>query len=137
MNTMTGRTVTFAAVDLADWQARMDERMLSAGIVQYPALPHPIERSLSVAEAVALGTLLDACARGHALRWLNEHGDVDEGVARCVVRDHGGGAFLTAADDVRDGFVHVSGIVEQWLPVERCVRQLIEGELAIEPRDRA
>lgn len=80
---------------------------------------------LNIGTAVNLGALLAACQHGRRVTWSPDGGDtIFEGVARAICRrtpDGYPGGFLSAHDDVRDGYMWVSGITETTLPVEHVL----------------
>ena len=84
---------------------------------------------LTVSDLVALSTLLEA-TKVRRVRWLNEHGDLLDGVARCFA--HEGGGFLGKDDDVRDYYLHVSGTFEHWLPVRELIPMVNEGRFVLD-----
>lgn len=90
-------------------------------------------RPLTIADVLDLNVILTAAQRCSHIRWLNrESGAICEGVARCIAHDQGG--FLSADEDVRDGFLHVSGIGEQWIPVGDLMKLVREGGFAVDDR---
>lgn len=86
---------------------------------------------LNVAKACQIQTILDAAQRGSRVRWLTANNDIIEGVARalCVAR---GGGFLGAGDDVRDGYLWISGTFEHWLPVRDVMTMIGNGEFGVD-----
>lgn len=57
---------------------------------------------LTIADVVALGTILSAAQQTAHVRWVEgDKVDIHDGVARCIAHD--GGGFLTGDEDVRDG----------------------------------
>lgn len=83
----------------------------------------------TIADTVHIETIMHAAQQGARVRWL-DNGDLREGVARCIAHD--GGGFLQSDEDVRDGFLHVSGMFEQWLPVTKLLGMVERGEFGIE-----
>lgn len=83
----------------------------------------------TIRDAVAVNKIIDAAQRCAHVRWLDD-GDIAEGVARCIAHD--GGGFLGGDEDVRDGFLHVSGITERWLPVVDLIGMVARGEFAVD-----
>lgn len=81
-------------------------------------------------DVLELYTILDAAARGARVRWMTDNHDILDGVARCIAHD--GGGFLSADEDVRDGFLHVSGISEWWLPVREIMAKVRVGAFAVD-----
>jgi hypothetical protein len=90
--------------------------------------------TLTAGDVFNLHTILDAAARGARVRWLADGNDVDilDGVARCIAHD--GGGLLRADEDVRDGFLHVSGMGEHWLPVRQIMAKVSVGTFAVDER---
>lgn len=86
---------------------------------------------LTIRDVVALCTIMRAVSGTCRVQWLldgSEH--VVEGVARAITRD-GGGFINGDTTDVRDAFVHVSGMIEQWLPIRDVMRMIHEGRFVI------
>ena len=87
---------------------------------------------LTVSVLTRLGMLAEAVERGQVIAWMTEGGTVHYGVARAFTRDGGG---LLLGEDVRDGFVWISGgdgLMERWLPVADLVAGLAEGRVALD-----
>lgn len=85
---------------------------------------------LTVSTLTALGLLADAVERGNKIARILPGGDVEWGVARAFTHD--GGGFL-GNDDVRDGFVWVSGgnrLTERWWPVAELLPGVHSGEVS-------
>lgn len=86
---------------------------------------------LTVATLTRLATLASAVQRCARVRWLAyDDGPVLEGVARCFA--HNGGGFLNEHEDVRDGFVHISGPGECWLPVSDVLGMMVRDVFVVE-----
>lgn len=78
---------------------------------------------VSVADVHALAVIVGAASEGSRVTWMLDGSDhAVSGVARAIA--HEGGGFLTDHDDVRDGFLHVSGTVEVWLPITQLIDML-------------
>jgi hypothetical protein len=89
-------------------------------------------KALGVAEVHLLADTLNACARNAHVRWLDPNGeDVREGVMRHVCRDMSGN-FLSAVDDVRDGMVRISSVVEYFIPIAEFTVWLRDGYVAFD-----
>ena len=81
------------------------------------------ERKMTFLAAVHAGTLIDSL--GKRVRWLDdESGDVLEGVARHIVISPDGAGFLSADDDIRDGYLRISGTFEHFIPVPDVLRMI-------------
>lgn len=88
---------------------------------------------LNVTALTALRILQDAVVRGARVEWF-PNGDTTfsktcDGVARSFAHEHGG--FLNDNDDVRDEYVHVSGIFEYWLPVRDVMSWIHDGVFVV------
>ena len=93
-------------------------------------------RILSLSDAVALATVLDAAIQGARVRWVDDnHPDgVNAGTARHIVRDSRSAAFLGADDDVRDAYLRVTTLAgwEAWLPVADLIGMVRETTFVID-----
>lgn len=89
--------------------------------------------ALTQLEVVNLAKLIGALdARSNVkASWLDDEGDLRDGVVRCFHRDYGGGGFPTGDDDLRDCWLHLSGVVETWLPVRSVLDRMAGGEFAL------
>jgi len=85
-----------------------------------------IARPLTVGDLKALAYIKEAVRLGSRVRWQNDYGDILDGVARAFTHD-GGGFLNHDTDDVRDHYVHVSGMMEYWLPVIHIVGLIRDG----------
>jgi len=85
---------------------------------------------LCIADVLALNTLLTAAQRTAHVRWQTPNGDLTDGVARAI--SHDGGGFLRSGEDVRDGFLHVSGMFERWVPVRYLMTLVPDGLFAVD-----
>jgi hypothetical protein len=78
-----------------------------------------------------LQALMPAVQGCRPVRWLVDDTNVlCEGTARAIT--HIGGGFLNADEDIRDGFVWISGTMEHWLPVREVMAKISKGEFAID-----
>jgi hypothetical protein len=80
--------------------------------------------------------LLDCVQNDKPITWLadGESHRTITGVARAVCKDKTGAAFLSNEDDVRDGYLWLSGNLEHFLPVRECLHMIREGEMALNYR---
>jgi hypothetical protein len=89
-------------------------------------------RPLTLTEAAHLGELTRAVNANAKLEYYQFGADTDRpltGELRCFA--HEGGGFWSDRDgDVRDAFVHVSGMMEHWFQVSHLIRALgnLQGE---------
>jgi hypothetical protein len=77
-----------------------------------------MHQPLTFVQLLQLSELVEASNRHATVRWAVD-GDLDviaSGVARHFTRDTFGN-FPTHTDDVRDGYLRISGMVEHFLPV--------------------
>lgn len=91
------------------------------------------DRKLTVHQLTVLGLLAEAVEQGRKIARMIGDGEVEWGIARALTRD--GGGFLTGADDVRDGFIWVSGgnrLGERWWPVAELVERFDRGEVSFD-----
>lgn len=83
---------------------------------------------LTAQDVAHLHEVLTAADKGATMRWVRDLDDeVRTGVARRVGPYDGNGH--RDAPDVRDQFLHVSGMVEMWLPVMDVVAMLADRTL--------
>jgi hypothetical protein len=87
------------------------------------------DRTLSIFDLRALASIVDACDAGARVLWVADNGGTLDGVARHIVRDAQTFAFLDHDDDVREGFLRVSGTMEHALPIARVIELWHRGEL--------
>lgn len=85
---------------------------------------------VSVSDVLALHTIINAATGTKRVRWLDGNNDLHEGVARAIAHD--GGGFLSEGEDVRDGFLHVSGTIETWVPVAWLVDKVKATMFAVD-----
>jgi hypothetical protein len=64
------------------------------------------DRTLTIADAVALADIISWCQRNARLAWLDERDELAYGTARSIGDSLGN--FLTNGDDVRDAFVRIT-----------------------------
>lgn len=91
------------------------------------------ERLLTVRLARALGNLADVVHLGRPITRMGPSGEPEWGVARAFTHD--GGGFLTDADDIRDGYVWISGgsgLFERWWKVSELLEAYLAGEAAFD-----
>lgn len=89
---------------------------------------------LTVSELNALATLLRAVQTCAKVSWIDPNSErVIDGTARCFA--HFGGGFLGQEDDVRDHYVHVSGLFESWLPVADVIPIVKAGTFCVQRSD--
>lgn len=85
-------------------------------------------KPLTIADTVALATIIRCAQTTSRVRWLNDRGDLLDGTARCIAHD--GGGFPGPDEDIRDMYLHVSGPGECWLPVSDLIGLVQRGEFA-------
>jgi len=83
---------------------------------------HP---ALTVRDAVDLAAICDAAIHGRRVAWLNDRGDIVDGIARCIGDERGNLAGST--DDVRDCYLRVSATFEHFLPMCEVLAQIRSG----------
>lgn len=94
--------------------------------------------TLNMSTVLKLAELAHTVHAGQPITWLEDDGRVSWGIARAFT--HEGGGFLGASDDVRDGFVWLSGgssFVERWVPVSRFLAGLADGSVSLDYRPDA
>jgi hypothetical protein len=87
---------------------------------------------LTVSQLTVLGMLAEAVQTGRKMARLVD-GEVEWGIARAFTRE--GGGFLSGGDDVRDGFVWISGgnrFTERWWPVAELLERFDRGEVSFD-----
>ena len=89
-----------------------------------------MDKVLTLADVMALHTIVTATITGAKVRWLTESGDVLEGVARSI--GHEDSTFLRAGEDVRDGFLRVTVTMDYFLPVRDVMAMVKRGEFALD-----
>jgi hypothetical protein len=87
--------------------------------------------TLTMSNLIALGEIVRAAQGTRPIRWSTDGGaTICEGIARAITHD--GGNFLSGEDDVRDGYLWVSGIFERWIPVRDLMPLVNTGLFAID-----
>lgn len=84
---------------------------------------------LTIADALRIGDLMNIVTQNRRVQWAID-GDVErlcDGVARHIVKSPDNFGFLGRSDDVRDGFVRISGTMEHALPVRQVLELMKEG----------
>ncbi len=84
---------------------------------------------LTVADLAALTIMFDACS-GRKVMWL-ENETTMKGEVRCFSAKPYGEGMLHAYEDVRDGYLHISGMFEHWLPVRDVLRLIKEDKFLV------
>lgn len=85
-------------------------------------------RALTAQDVAHLHEVITAAQTGATVRWITDGDDeVRTGVARRVSPYDG--SEHHDAPDVRDQFLHISGIIETWKPVEDVVAMLDQRTL--------
>lgn len=87
------------------------------------------DRTLSVSILTRLGMLAETVQQGQRITRLLPNGDLSTKVARAFTLD--GGGFLGREDDVRDAYVWVSGMTEEWWPVSELLDGIKDGTVAL------
>lgn len=88
---------------------------------------------LTVSVLTSLNMIGDAVDNGRRIARMGQDGEIEWGIARAFTHD--GGGFLTGTDDVRDGFVWVSGgnrYTERWWPIAELATGLREGRVSLD-----
>jgi hypothetical protein len=91
------------------------------------------DKPLTMRDAGLLADIMRGVESGAKLLWYPDGADSADhpvtGTMRAIT--HSGGGFWPHDADVRDGYVHVSGIMEHWYPVREVMSALlnISGEL--------
>jgi hypothetical protein len=83
--------------------------------------------ALTMRDLTLLRRVVEIAERGSRVHWLIED-RIAEGVARSVGDDRGN--FLRQDDDVRDGYLRISGTMEHFIPVTRVMDLIAAGEFA-------
>jgi hypothetical protein len=89
---------------------------------------------LNITDACTIADIIRAAQGNKPVTRLLEDGTPVCGTARAIT--HEGGAFLSAKDDVRDGYLWMtmhSGF-EQWWPVKEVITLVQSGEIALNYR---
>ena len=92
-----------------------------------------MDRTLTTRQVRALAAIVDACDAGSRVTWLvsDDSAATIDGVARHIVLDPQTFAFI-GDDDVRDGFLRISGTFEHALPIARVIDLWERGELCFD-----
>lgn len=95
----------------------------------------PSDRPLTVHDAVALATIVEASIHNSYVARVADDGRVMHGTARSIGDDRG--AFLATGEDVRDAYLRVtlSTGFEAFWPVAELIPQTHSGEF-VSPFDR-
>lgn len=94
-----------------------------------------MDKPLTLSDLGHLSMLAAAVGAGQPITYLGNEGQTHWGIARAFTHD--GGGFLGASEDVRDGFVWLSGgshFGEVWVPVSELLSGLAEGRVALDYR---
>jgi hypothetical protein len=88
---------------------------------------------LTITDAVALQTVLEAARNTRRVRWVDQRGNVLEGTARRICRDESG-ALLPDDADVRDGTLHITTAIglETFVPVAEVIAMVGREEFALD-----
>lgn len=91
-----------------------------------------MSNNLTVADVIALSTIVDAASQSAHVRWLDERGDIREGVARHIVRGATDFGFIDQTTDVRDAFLRITSGFEITIPVRDLMGMVMRGEFVID-----
>lgn len=78
----------------------------------------------------ALSTITDAAIHCYRVARLMPSGDVIEGVARSIGDENGN--FLKSDEDVRDGYLRVSGTFEYFWPIRELMPQIHDSTFVVQ-----
>lgn len=87
--------------------------------------------TLDIHQLTILSMIGEAVDQGRTIARWND-GNVEWGIARAFTRD--GGGFLTSTDDVREGFIWISGgnrFTERWWPVAELLTGFDRCEVSL------
>lgn len=87
-------------------------------------------KPLTANTALGLAEIIQAAREGATVAWLDENDNRRTGVARHLVTNSHTAAFAGPDDDVRDAYLRISGLFEDFLPVSEVLAKLASGELA-------
>lgn len=88
---------------------------------------------LTAETVLRLHEVLDACEKHLKVKWeADDDLEVREGVARRVSKFNG--TDHVDDEDVRHQFLHISGFVETWIPMEEVLRLRRAGAMAFHHR---
>lgn len=85
--------------------------------------------TLTVRDAVALGSICDAAIHGRKVSWLLSNSEVLTGVARSIGDERGN--FAREDEDIRDCYLRVSATFEHFLPVSEVLIMYRDGTFIV------
>lgn len=88
---------------------------------------------LTIADAIVLSDIIACCSGGQPIT-LAEDERIVSYTARAIVGDDEGCGLLSSKQDVRDGFVWMSGTFERFMPVVEMMALVKSGEAALNYR---
>lgn len=92
-----------------------------------------MSNTLTIADVIALSTIVDAASQSASVRWLDESGNIRSGVARHIVRGASDFNFLGRDQDVRDAFLRItSGGLEITIAVRALIEMVNATEFVID-----
>ena len=89
-----------------------------------------MDKTLTMHDLTCLQIVAGAAERCAKVRWLNESGDILDGVARSIGDEQGN--FLRSDEDVRDGYLRISSTFEYFLPVTEVMEMVSRGAFGID-----
>lgn len=91
-------------------------------------------RTLNIREAVNLGIALSWTQRNARLQWVDDRGNLGEGIARCVGDMNGN--FAGPDDDVRDCYMRITttGGFEWFVPMSDVLDRIVAGTMVEDMR---
>lgn len=114
---------------IADLAESLDEWLTRGGFV-----PGPWERKsdamVTMADLHALSEITDACIHGRKVARLIDGDNVIEGVARSIGDENGN--FLRRDEDVRNGYLRVSGTFEYFWPIRELMPQIHDSTFVVQ-----
>jgi len=81
---------------------------------------------LTVRDALDIAAICEAAIHGRRVAWLNERGDVMDGIARSIGDERG--SFAGPDDDIRGCYLRVSATFEHFLPVADLMNLINTGQ---------
>jgi hypothetical protein len=87
--------------------------------------------NLSIADVIALSTIIDAASQSAHVRWLDDDGStIAEGTARHIVRGEDDFAFIPQTMDLRDAFLRITSRAgwDVAIPVRKLMDMVMRGE---------
>lgn len=92
-----------------------------------------VHNNLSIADVIALSTIVDAASQSAKVRWLDDDGStICEGTARHIVRGEDDFTFIPQTMDVRDAFLRITSRHNLgWdvaIPVRKLMDMIMRGE---------